>query len=158
MDLLGVGAVHYLPAMARQEQWPDLSAVRRRQMLALLFLLPRRRSGALLRTGTHLVSLSFAVLLQRAQLAGATTGPPKGRLHAAGQCLHRLGRLDGGPKLGSLEPGRSRICYRHRVSPAERSAIHLREPDSDHTVKPDDIATFPGKKYNGNYQDEMGNR
>ena len=27
-----------------------------------------------------------------------------------------------------------------------------------HTVKPDDIATFLGKKYNGNYQDEMGNR
>jgi len=27
-----------------------------------------------------------------------------------------------------------------------------------HTVKPDDIATFLGKKLNGNYQDEMGNR
>ena len=27
-----------------------------------------------------------------------------------------------------------------------------------HTVKPDDIATFLGKKRNGNYQDEMGNR
>ncbi len=27
-----------------------------------------------------------------------------------------------------------------------------------HTVKPDDIATFLGKKFNGNYQDEMGNR
>ena len=27
-----------------------------------------------------------------------------------------------------------------------------------HTVKPDDIATFLGKKMNGNYQDEMGNR
>jgi len=27
-----------------------------------------------------------------------------------------------------------------------------------HTVKPDDIATFPGKKLNGNYHDEMGNR
>jgi len=27
-----------------------------------------------------------------------------------------------------------------------------------HTVKPDDIATFWGKKLNGNYQDEMGNR
>ena len=26
----GFGAVHYLPAMARQEQWPELSAVRRR--------------------------------------------------------------------------------------------------------------------------------
>lgn len=27
-----------------------------------------------------------------------------------------------------------------------------------HTVKPDDIATFLGKKLHGNYQDEMGNR
>ena len=27
-----------------------------------------------------------------------------------------------------------------------------------HTVQPDDIATFLGKKLNGNYQDEMGNR
>ena len=27
-----------------------------------------------------------------------------------------------------------------------------------HTVKPDDIATFLGKKLNGNYNDEMGNR
>jgi hypothetical protein len=27
-----------------------------------------------------------------------------------------------------------------------------------HAVKPDDIATFLGKKLNGNYQDEMGNR
>jgi hypothetical protein len=27
-----------------------------------------------------------------------------------------------------------------------------------HTVKPDDIATFLGKKLNSNYQDEMGNR
>jgi len=27
-----------------------------------------------------------------------------------------------------------------------------------HTVKPDNIATFPGRKLNGNYQDEMGNR
>ena len=27
-----------------------------------------------------------------------------------------------------------------------------------HTVRPDDIATFLGKKLNGNYQDEMGNR
>lgn len=27
-----------------------------------------------------------------------------------------------------------------------------------HTVKPDNIATFLGKKLNGNYQDEMGNR
>jgi hypothetical protein len=27
-----------------------------------------------------------------------------------------------------------------------------------HTVKPDDIATFLGKKLSGNYQDEMGNR
>ena len=27
-----------------------------------------------------------------------------------------------------------------------------------HTVKPDDIATFLGRKLNGNYQDEMGNR
>jgi predicted transcriptional regulator len=27
-----------------------------------------------------------------------------------------------------------------------------------HTVKPDDIATFLGKKLTGNYQDEMGNR
>jgi hypothetical protein len=27
-----------------------------------------------------------------------------------------------------------------------------------HTVKPDDIATFLGKKLNGHYQDEMGNR
>ena len=27
-----------------------------------------------------------------------------------------------------------------------------------HTVKPDDIATFLGKKLNGNYEDEMGNR
>lgn len=27
-----------------------------------------------------------------------------------------------------------------------------------HTVKPDDIATFLGKKLNGNYQNEMGNR
>ena len=27
-----------------------------------------------------------------------------------------------------------------------------------HTVKPDDIATFLGKKLNGNYQDQMGNR
>ena len=27
-----------------------------------------------------------------------------------------------------------------------------------HTVKPDDIATFLGKKLNGNYQDEMGSR
>ena len=27
-----------------------------------------------------------------------------------------------------------------------------------HTVKPDDIATFLGKKLNGNYQDEIGNR
>ena len=27
-----------------------------------------------------------------------------------------------------------------------------------HTVKPDNIATFLGRKLNGNYQDEMGNR
>src|SRR5438445_13802736 len=27
-----------------------------------------------------------------------------------------------------------------------------------HTVKPDNIATFVGRKLNGNYQDEMGNR
>ena len=27
-----------------------------------------------------------------------------------------------------------------------------------HTVKPDDIATFLGKKLNGHYRDEMGNR
>ena len=27
-----------------------------------------------------------------------------------------------------------------------------------HTVKPDDVATFVGKKLNGNCQDEMGNR
>jgi hypothetical protein len=27
-----------------------------------------------------------------------------------------------------------------------------------HTVQPDDIATFLGKRLNGNYQDEMGNR
>lgn len=27
-----------------------------------------------------------------------------------------------------------------------------------HSVKPDNIATFLGKKWNGNYQDEMGNR
>lgn len=27
-----------------------------------------------------------------------------------------------------------------------------------HTVKPDNIATFPGRKLNGNYQGEMGNR
>ena len=27
-----------------------------------------------------------------------------------------------------------------------------------HTVKPDNMATFPGRKLNGNDQDEMGNR
>ena len=27
-----------------------------------------------------------------------------------------------------------------------------------HTVKPDNIVTFLGRKLNGNYQDEMGNR
>jgi hypothetical protein len=41
VDLLGPGAVHYLPALARQEERADFSSLRRRQMPALLLLLHR---------------------------------------------------------------------------------------------------------------------
>jgi hypothetical protein len=49
---------------------------------------------------THRVPLSAAVLLQWSPLAGAATGPQKGRLHAVGQRLHRHCRLDLSPELG----------------------------------------------------------
>lgn len=42
---------------------------------------------------------------------------------------------------------------------ADLQAIYDRLPRAAiHTVKPDHIATFLGRKLNGNYQDEMGNR
>src|SRR5258708_25601290 len=100
MDLLRPGALYHLPAVARQKQRADVSSVRRWQMSALLFLLHRPRSGTLLPARTHLVPFSSAVLLQWPQLAGAATGPQKGRLHAVGQRLHRHCRLDVSPELG----------------------------------------------------------
>ena len=52
--------------------------------------------------------------------------------------------------------------YGHRcgVPPTGRSSAHLRNltRTAIHTVKPDNIATFLGRKLHGNYQDEMGNR
>jgi hypothetical protein len=41
---------------------------------------------------------------------------------------------------------------------ADLQAIYDRLRAAIHTVKPDNIATFLGRKLNGNYQDEMGNR
>jgi hypothetical protein len=62
-------------------------------------------------------------------------------------------------------------CYHWSLDEAEYATdiVFRRQPDLQaiyanlirtaiHSVKPDDIATFLGKKLNGNYQDEIGNR
>src|ERR1700730_13041249 len=64
-DLLGDGALPDLAAVAQQGDGQDLLAARRRQMLALLFLLYRGRTRADLRPCPHLVAVPFADLLQR---------------------------------------------------------------------------------------------
>jgi hypothetical protein len=60
-------------------------------------------------------------------------------------------------ELPPLEPESMRIRHRYRIPAAGGPASHLREPDRTaiHTVKPDNVATFPGKKLTGHYQDEM---
>lgn len=70
------------------------------------------------------------------------------------------------PILGQIEE-----CYHWSLDEAEYSTdvVFRRQTDLQaiygqlirtaiHTVKPDDIATFLGRKLNGNYRDEMGNR
>jgi len=64
-----------------KKQWADVSSPRRRQMSPLLFLLHRRRTGAVLRARAYLVPVPAAFLLQRSQLAGAAVGAEEDPLH-----------------------------------------------------------------------------
>ena len=53
-----------------------------------------------------------------------------------------------------------RVRHRCGLPQAGGSAGHLRKSDThrDHAVKPDNIATFPGKKLSTQFEGEMGNR
>ena len=144
----------------------------------------------MLRARADMVSVPVAVLLQRAQLAGATVGAEPHPLHAAGQCFHQDRGLGSAQKLADrwdpaelhrrLEEFARHYCpilkhieqtYHWSLDEAEYATdiVFHRQADLQaiyghlirtaiHTVKPDNVATFLGKKLNGNCQDEMGNR
>jgi hypothetical protein len=52
-----------------------------------------------------------------------------------------------------------RVCHRYRFSPPKHLAdiYETLTRTAIHAVKPENVATFPGRKLNGNDQDEMGN-
>ena len=86
---VGHGNLSGLPAVARQENPPDLSQVGWRQMPALLFLLHRRGTGSVLPPGPDLGAVPSPVLLQWPQRPGGRAPPAQHRLHHGGQCLGR---------------------------------------------------------------------
>src|SRR5271165_3059976 len=86
---------------------------------------------------------------------GPEAAPQTGRL--------RRSLLPGGEAARAylpLESGSGGVRHRHVFrQPSDLQAIYERlTRTAIHTVKPDNVATFPGRKLNGNYQDEMGNR
>src|ERR1700719_2714297 len=70
---LGDGGVRRLPAVARQADAQDLRAARQRQVPTLLFLFHRCRAWPGLSAGADMGTVPPAILLQRSQLAGAST-------------------------------------------------------------------------------------
>src|SRR6266853_110809 len=85
---LGDGGVRCLPAVARQADAQDLRAAGQRQVPPLLFLFHRCRAWPGLSAGADMGAVPPAILLQRSQLAGASTDGRRHRLHRRRQCLH----------------------------------------------------------------------
>src|ERR1022692_825797 len=151
------------------------------RLRSLLLLLSGRRTGARLRQRADLVAVPAAGLLQRPQLAGRAIEKARYRLPHAGQCVCRDRRLGPGPAHRGWMAGQAeRFCpifrdfgvaYHWSLDQCEYATdiVFRRQAELQaiygnltrtaiHTVKPDNIATFLGKKLVPQFQGEMGNR